>query len=251
MLKTKRIQQIQEYVFEHESVSLDDLVSVFEVSKNTIRRDVQKLVDEGHIKKVYGGVAVNHVKLESFNERQTRNQFQKRLIAKTAAQYVEDGDVIFIDSGTTTLEMIEFLKDKSITIVTNSLDVIVKALPFAALKVISTGGYLERETQSFSSFNHANPVKNYNFDKVFMASTGISISNGVTNSSPVESEIKETVIKRSTKVFLLADHTKFDKYAMITYCQLHEVDYLITDKVDVSYQHYAKENEITFVHAEE
>lgn len=85
MLKTKRIQQIQEYVFEHESVSLDDLVSVFEVSKNTIRRDVQKLVDEGHIKKVYGGVAVNHVKLESFNERQTRNQFQKRLIAKTAA----------------------------------------------------------------------------------------------------------------------------------------------------------------------
>src|SRR5438067_7308491 len=100
MIKEKRIKKIQEYVLEHQTVSLDELVKVFDVSKNTIRRDVQELVELGEIKKVYGGVAVNNSTLVSFTDRKTRNQKQKELIAKSAAGYVEDGDVIFIDSGT-------------------------------------------------------------------------------------------------------------------------------------------------------
>jgi DeoR family transcriptional regulator, myo-inositol catabolism operon repressor len=248
MLKTKRIQHIQEYVFEHQSASLDDLSTVFGVSKTTIRRDIRKLIKEGMVQKVYGGVAINHAKLESFNERKARNQLQKRLIAKTAADYVENGDVIFIDSGTTTLEMITFLKNKQITIITNNLDIIIEALAFENLNVISTGGFLERDTKSFSSYSHADSFKKYNFDKVFMASTGVSILNGVTNSSPIESGIKETIVKGNADVFLLVDHTKLDKYAMVTYCGLEEIDYLITDDcLDDSYQDYAKENSIELV----
>ncbi|MCU7746778.1 DeoR/GlpR family DNA-binding transcription regulator [Priestia megaterium] len=248
MLKTKRIQQIQEYVLKHQSVSLDDLGTVFGVSKTTIRRDIRKLISEGMIQKVYGGVAISHAKLESFNERKARNPIQKRLIAKTAADYVENGDVIFIDSGTTTLEMITFLKTKQVTIITNNLDIIIKALHFENLTVISTGGLLERDTKSFSSYSHADSFKKYNFDKVFMASTGVSISNGVTNSSPIESGIKETIVKGNADVFLLVDHTKLDKYAMVTYCGLKEVDYLITDNfLDENYQDFAKENSIQLV----
>ena len=249
MLKIKRIQQIQEYVLKHQSVSLDDLGTVFGVSKTTIRRDIRKLISEGMIQKVYGGVAINHAKLESFNERKARNLFQKRLIAKAAADYVENGDVIFIDSGTTTLEMITFLKSKQVTIITNNLDIIIQALSFENLIVISTGGLLERDTKSFSSYNKPNSFEKYNFDKVFMASTGVPISNGVTNSSPIESGIKETIVKGNADVFLLVDHTKFEKYAMVTYCGLEEIDYLITDNVlDESYQDYAIENNIELVH---
>ncbi|MCJ7992515.1 DeoR/GlpR family DNA-binding transcription regulator [Priestia sp. OVS21] len=248
MLKTKRIQQIQEYVLKHQSVSLDDLGTVFGVSKTTIRRDIRKLISEGMIQKVYGGVAISHAKLESFKERKARNPIQKRLIAKTAADYVENGDVIFIDSGTTTLEMITFLKTKQVTIITNNLDIIIQALRFENLTVISTGGLLERDTKSFSSYSHADSFKKYNFDKVFMASTGVSISNGVTNSSSIESGIKETIVKGNADVFLLVDHTKLDKYAMVTYCGLKEIDYLITDNfLDESYQDFAKENSIQLV----
>jgi DeoR family transcriptional regulator, myo-inositol catabolism operon repressor len=248
MLKTKRIQQIQEYVLKHQSVSLDDLGTVFGVSKTTIRRDIRKLIKEGMIQKVYGGVAISHAKLESFNERKARNQLQKRLIAKTAADYVENGDVIFIDSGTTTLEMITFLKNKQVTIITNNLDIIIEALPFENLSVISTGDLLERATKSFSSHSHADSFKKYNFDKVFMASTGVSILNGVTNSSPIESGIKEIIVKGNADVFLLVDHTKFDKYAMVTYCGLEEIDYLITDDFpDEIYENYAKENNIELI----
>lgn len=248
MIKTKRIQQIKEYVIQHQSVSLDDLVTTFGVSKNTIRRDVQKLVEEGHIQKVYGGVATNHARLESFHDRQTRNQLQKRWIAKDAARLVDDGDVIFIDSGTTTLEMIHFIKEKELTVVTNNLDFIVQALPYTQLQVISTGGQLERKTKSFSSITNTNDVLQYNFDKVFMASTGVSISNGVTNSSPVETSMKEMVVKKGREVILLVDHTKFNKYAMLTYCQLDEIDYLITDdSLDTSYTTFFKKNHIKWI----
>ena len=252
MIKTKRIKQIQDYVYQHQTASLDELVRVFNVSKNTIRRDVQELVDLGEIKKVYGGVAINDAPLVSFTDRKTRNQIQKKLIAKAAASYVEDGDVIFIDSGTTTLEMIEFIKTKNLTIITNNLDFIINSIPYDNLNVISTGGTLERKTNSFVSYKKYNLLQSYNINKAFMASTGISLSNGVTNASPLESELKETAVEKGSKVFLLIDQDKFDKYGLMTYCKLEEIDYLITNKTPAeNYREYFKQNQIQLVIAEE
>lgn len=247
MLKTKRIEQIQEYVFKHQTVSLDELCEVFDVSKNTIRRDVQELAEQGIVKKVYGGVAVNHSTLESFTERQTRNEHLKRSIARKAASFVQDGDIIFIDSGTTTLEMAEYLQAKQVTIITNNLDFIINSLPYENLNVLSTGGVVDRKTKSFVSFN-IELLKAYNINKAFMASTGISISNGVTNASPLESEIKQTVVKRSSEAYLLVDHSKFDKSALMTYCSLDEIDYIITDSAPGEvYDEYAKKHDIQLV----
>jgi DeoR family myo-inositol catabolism operon transcriptional repressor len=248
MIKTERIEQIQDYVLVNDTVSLDELVKVFDVSKNTIRRDIQQLVERGKIIKVYGGVAANHATLKSFNERQTRNQQQKRSIAKAAANFVEDGDIIYIDSGTTTLEMVENLQSKNVTIITNNLDFIFKSFPYDNLNVISTGGVFDRKTKSFVSLKNMDLLKSYNINKAFMASTGITISNGVTHSSPLESEIKQNVVKKSSTVFLLVDHCKFDKYALMTYCDMDEVDYIITDKVpSENYQEYTKRHDIQLV----
>ncbi|RYM04950.1 DeoR/GlpR transcriptional regulator [Sporolactobacillus sp. THM7-7] len=248
MLKTRRIQQIQDYVFKKQTASLDELVQKFNVSKNTIRRDIQELVERGDFKKVYGGVAVNHATLVSFNDRQTRHQLEKKQIAKIAAGYVADGDIIFIDSGTTTVEMFPFLKTKHLTIMTNNLDFINQALPFENLNVFSTGGVLERKTKSFVSHKSTEALQAYNINKAFMAATGVSLSNGVTNSSPLESEIKRTVVARSSKVFLLVDHDKFDKYALMTYCGMGKIDYLITDQPPgKDYQDYAKANDLHLI----
>ncbi|MEW4263261.1 DeoR/GlpR family DNA-binding transcription regulator [Priestia megaterium] len=203
----------------------------------------------GLLKKYTGGVAINnHAELKLFNERKTRNQFQKHLIAKTAANYVENGDVIFIDSETITLEMITFLKNKQVTIITSSLDIIVQALPFENLNVISTDGLLERDTKSFFTCSKRNSFGKYNFDKVFMVLSGVSVSKGVTCTSSIKSEIKETIVKGNAEVFLLVDHTIFEKYAMFTYCGLKKIDYLITDDfLDESYQDYATKNNIEIV----
>lgn len=248
MIKEKRIKKIHDYVMEQQSASLDELVSVFDVSKNTIRRDVQTLVERGDLKKVYGGVSVIHKKLESFQDRKTRNQEQKASIVKKAASYVNDGDIIFIDSGTTTIQMIEYMKDKNLTIFTNSIEFIIRALPFTDLNVISIGGLLDRKTDSFGNPLSMDLLSNYNIKKAFMASTGISLSNGVTNASPLESELKKAIVKRSSEVYLLVDHDKFDKYGLMTYCNLDEIDYLVTDQTpNTTYREYAEKNSIRLV----
>jgi DeoR family transcriptional regulator, myo-inositol catabolism operon repressor len=252
LLKTKRIKQIEEYVFEHQTVSLDELVEVFNVSKNTIRRDVQELVDYGDLKKVYGGVSVNRLTLESFQDRKVRHQLEKEKIAEKAASFVKDGDIIFIDSGTTTLEMIKFLTNKQITIITNNLDFISHSIPFENIKVISTGGILDRKTKSFTSFTKLDLLKSHNINKAFMASTGISITNGVTNSEPLETETKQVVVERSAEIYLLVDHSKFDKTAIMTYCGLDEIDYLITDQEpNQQYQEFASTHQVELIVAEE
>ncbi|MDQ0199395.1 DeoR/GlpR family DNA-binding transcription regulator [Neobacillus ginsengisoli] len=248
MMKEKRIKKIQEYVIGHQSASLDELVTVFDVSKNTIRRDVQELVDRGELKKVYGGVSAVRKKLESFQDRKIRNKEQKESIVKKASSYVEDGDIIFIDSGTTTIGLFEYLKERHLTIFTNSIDFILRAIPFEHLNVISIGGMLDPKTNSFSNPRNLDLLKDYNIKKAFMASTGITLSNGVTNASPLESELKKTIVNRSSEVYLLVDHDKFDKYGLMTYCSLDEIDYLVTDKIpNNSYQEYAKNNGIQLV----
>jgi len=251
MIKDKRINKIEEYIIKHKSVSLDELMNVFNVSKNTIRRDVQELVEKGDFKKVYGGVAVNddkRAKLESFHDRRVRNQTEKEMIGAAAANYVQDGDIIFIDSGTTTIELIEYINNKQITVITNSLDFIVRALPFENLNVITAGGILERKTNAFGILKYMDILNAYNINKAFMASTGVSLSNGVTNSSPLESELKASIVNRSSEVFLLVDHDKFDKYGLMTYCGLDKIDYLITDTMpNEIYQNYAQKNNIQLI----
>ncbi|MEH7749410.1 DeoR/GlpR family DNA-binding transcription regulator [Neobacillus drentensis] len=248
MMKEKRIKKIQEYVIEHQSASLDELVTVFDVSKNTIRRDIQELVDRGELKKVYGGVTTVRKKLESFQDRKIRNKGQKESIVIRASSYVEDGDIIFIDSGTTTIGLFDYLKERHLTIFTNSIDFILRAIPFEHLNVISIGGMLDPKTNSFSNPRSLDLLKDYNIKKAFMASTGISLSNGVTNASPLESELKKTIVDRSSEVYLLVDHDKFDKYGLMTYCSLAEIDYLVTDKLpNNSYQEYAKNNGIQLI----
>ncbi|MBE5097825.1 DeoR/GlpR family DNA-binding transcription regulator [Priestia aryabhattai] len=251
MIKDKRINKIEEYIIEHSSVSLEELMEVFQVSKNTVRRDIQELVDRGDFQKVYGGITVKQDKrtrLESFQTRQVRNQEEKKRIGRAASNYIQDGDIIFIDSGTTTIEIIEFLSNKQVTVVTNNIDFIVSALPYENLNIITIGGILERKTNSFGTMKYMDILNSYNINKAFMASTGVSISNGVTNASPLESELKTSIVKRCGEVFLLVDNTKFDKYGLMTYCKLNEIDYLVTNKKPSEvYYDFAKDNHIELI----
>ncbi|WP_068673469.1 DeoR/GlpR family DNA-binding transcription regulator [Oceanobacillus sp. Castelsardo] len=230
MLKVERLDEINEYIKNNVTVSLDELVKVFDVSKNTIRRDVNELVKSGEFSKIYGGVSVNRSTIIPYKDRSIQNQAAKQQIAKQAASYVEDGDIIFLDSGTTTVEMFHFIKHKKVTVITNNMEFVIAALPFENLNIFSTGGMLERKTKSLTSIHNKEVIRGYNINKAFLASSGISLKNGVTNSLPVESDLKACVVEKSDDVFLLVDHHKFDKYSLTTYCRLEQIDHLVTDK---------------------
>jgi DeoR family myo-inositol catabolism operon transcriptional repressor len=229
-LKSDRIRQLEEFIRINDTVSLGEICKRFDISMNTVRRDVSELVEKGAVKKIYGGVSSVSKTLIPFDERNVKHNREKKLIAKAAAALVEDRDIIFIDSGTTTHHMASFLKDKNVTIVTHSLNVIVDALPFHNLNVIAMGGSLARKTNSFSGVHTLEALQDININKAFLAATGLSLTSGATNSSPLEYEIKKNVAEKSRFTCLLVDSSKFGVSSLMTYCRIPDFDAVVTDR---------------------
>ncbi len=246
-MKTQRLEDVLIYIKQHKTVSLDTLCEVFDVSKNTIRRDVDALKKTGAIEKVYGGVTfVEQKNLIPIGQRNQVLNSEKRIIGKLAASEVEDHDIIFIDAGTTTSTMIPFLSErKHLTVITNSLTVMNDALGYPEIEVISTGGNLLRETNSFIGIEAIKVLENYNIHKAFIGASGISLTSGITNSSSIEAEIKKTIFKVSDQINLLVDHSKFDHSSLVTFAKIELIDRLVTDvKPNQTYIQYCQENNI-------
>lgn len=231
-MRSQRIEEIKKYIYENKTVTLDEICKNFQVSKSTLRRDLDTILQSGDIKKIYGGVtALPKRGLVSFEERNISHLEVKRRIAATAAKLIQENDIIFIDSGTTTLPIIDFIKDmRNITVLTNNVEIIMHAIPYENINIISLSGTLNRKTLSFTGTSAVQVLQNYNISKAFMATTGFSIANGVTNSSALESDIKRAVVQRSQNVNLLADSSKCNVISLITYCGLDKINTLVTDK---------------------
>ncbi len=231
-LKINRLNKIEQHIQEAGSISLDKLCEMFNVSKNTIRRDIAELESRGSIKKVYGGIISKpRDSVEPFESREIKHQKEKKLIARLASDIVEDGDVIFIDSGTTCMHLIPYLaKKNNLTIITANYNVLSAALAYPNLTVIATGGVLYRETNSFTSHNVTDFLQHFNITKVFLAATGVSLTRGVTNTSPLEHDIKRFLVEKSAVKVLLVDSSKFDVVSLLTYCTLDQIDYVVTEQ---------------------
>ncbi|MFP3156210.1 DeoR/GlpR family DNA-binding transcription regulator [Lachnospiraceae bacterium ZAX-1] len=232
-MRSERLMYMENYIYEKQTVTLDELCEIFHVSKNTVRRDIEQIVESTNIKKTYGGVTIDTaIKKEilSFEERTIRNAKIKQKIAEKASRFIEDGDIIFLDSGTTISPIIPSIKHKNVTILTNNLPAIIAAAPYENLNIITLSGTLRRKTLSFTGISATDILKTYNITKAFMASTGISIS-GATNFSPDETCIKRMAIERSTLRYLLVDHTKYNVNSLLTFCHLPELNAIISDEL--------------------
>lgn len=231
-LRIERIDSIERYIATHKSASIDELCSVFQVSKNTIRRDLKDILARGEFKKTYGGVCVARSRLPlPFAERFTANSEVKCRIAQRAAEEVKDGDIIYVDSGTTACHIVDALAEKNdVTILSHSLEVINRTVSHLGLTLIALPGVLNKKTLSFVCQKPGDFLQNFNIGKAFMSSDGITAANGATQSTPAEYEVKSAVVSRSNEVILLAEHEKFDQVSLYTYCGLDHIDLIITDE---------------------
>lgn len=245
-MKLNRIHQIEEYIYQNETVTLDELCEKFNVSKNTIRRDINELSDKGVLKKVYGGVVANTTTLKNFESRTIKNQEEKRNISLFAGDFIEPNDIVFIDSGTTTKFMLTNLDPEiSFTLLTNNLDIINAAAEFPNVQIILIGNTYKRATRSFINVAEEGTLINFNINKAFMATTGLAFRSGLSNSDRLEWEIKKQIVKRSQTVYLLADNSKFDTAALYTYASLDELDTVISNRpIPEEYQAYFIEHNI-------
>lgn len=254
-MKIDRINQIHELLIDMRSISIKELCERFNVSKNTIRRDIAELEEQGIVRKVYGGIVLNEEKdgdaaPEPFASREIRNVQAKKVIARLAAEQVKENDVIYIDSGTTTMHMIPHLAQKRrVTILTASLHVVNAAANYPNLNVIATGGSLYTPSKSFVGPSVISCLQKYNISKIFMAATGISIEHGATNASQLECEIKQYLAEFPTATkYLLVDHSKLDIASLMSYCNLAEMNYVIMDRIPPQkYLDFFKANNITLL----
>lgn len=233
-MKTSRLLEMEKYILSSQSVDMDTLCKVFDVSMNTVRRDVADLLKRGTVEKVYGGVCAKksgEQTLTPFDVRKIAHEDAKIKIGSLAATLVNQGDIIFIDSGTTTLHMVNSLRDKQdLTVVTNNLEAINLLLPLNNVTVISLPGVLRRKTNSFTGTETARALRSYNIRLAFMASTGVT-HDGVTNSSIQEFDVKRAALEGCVHAILLLSANKFGEAGLMTYARLSDFEAVITDKL--------------------
>lgn len=231
-MRVKRINEMMSYIQEHKTVTIEQLCDQFDISVNTVRRDINEITQNEQFKKTYGGITCeSELTLKPFNERHVKNLSAKQQIARKAAELVNDGDTIFIDSGTTTYHMIDFLKYKvGVTILTHNLEAITRAAQYPNLHIVSLPGDLNHKTLSFTGINTAHYLSAYNINKSFIATSGLSAARGITNSSPQEYEIKRMAISRTQTNYVLADYNKFNNVSLLTFNTFEQIHAIITEQ---------------------
>ncbi|MDD4326800.1 MAG: DeoR/GlpR family DNA-binding transcription regulator [Eubacteriales bacterium] len=226
MLPAERQRMILEQVKKSRTVKVHELSAALFINEATIRRDLNVLEKEGHVKRIYGGavLASGPDSELPFAYRQVRFAPEKKRIAERAAREVENGDTIFLDSSSTVAFMIPYLEDrKGLRIVTNGAKTVLWLASLTDAVIISTGGTLRENSLSFAGQNtHAN-LSEYFFDKVFFSCHAFSTEHGLMDSNEDEARLRKLIVSRSRKAYLLADSSKEGKTSFYKICDMDSV----------------------------
>jgi DeoR/GlpR family transcriptional regulator of sugar metabolism len=227
----ERRERLRQIVRSRHAVRVEDLRSELGVSTATIRRDLDELEESGALRRVHGGaVAVDIRPIEArFEAKVARNAAQKQRIAARAAEMVEADSTVFIDAGSTCLELARLLADRTdLTVVTNSLPAIVE-LAGRGPRLVVLGGELRPLSQALVGPLTARILEALYVDRAFMGTFSLSLDAGLTTTDPSEAFTKEQVLTRAREVILLVDSSKLGTRSFAHAGRLDQIDVVITD----------------------
>ncbi|MDQ0243449.1 DeoR family fructose operon transcriptional repressor [Bacillus fengqiuensis] len=232
MLTPERHRLILDLLKQQEIVKIQELTDITNSSESTIRRDLIQLEQSKFLKRVHGGAARLQGKLSepSIVEKSSKNLQEKTEIAEFAASFVEDGDCIYLDAGTTVYQMISYLAQKEIVVVTNGLHYLDSLLEHG-IKTYLVGGEIKYKTKAMIGRGALISLENYRFDKCFMGVNGIHTTYGYTTPDPEEALIKQTAIRLSREAYVLADQSKFNEISFAKIVDLNEAT-ILTSKAE-------------------
>ncbi|TQR16274.1 DeoR/GlpR family DNA-binding transcription regulator [Psychrobacillus soli] len=233
MLKNERYQHILNYLNEKKSVKVVYLSSLLDVTQETIRRDLEHLEQLGEIERVHGGAILKHTIIEetNFTIREAVNIEEKKLIASHAVQFVKEGNFVALDVSTTNTEIAKELVQSfhSLSIITNSIIIATILCENPNFNVYLPSGKIRNSELCIVGGSCVSYIEKFNIDTFFMSVSGISLEKGLTDYGDGEYEVKMAMYRNARKVFVVADHTKFDSVAMLKIGDLKSVDGIITD----------------------
>lgn len=232
MLAIERRNAILAKLNTHGKVIVTDLSREFDVTEETIRRDLEKLDNEGLAKKTYGGAVINqNLNIDlPFNVRKRANVELKQKIAEKIAEMIHDGDYIMLDASSTAILVTKFILDrKNITLITNSVEVMLELADKSDWNIFSTGGLLKKGALSLVGASAERMISSFHVDLAVCSSKGIDLNVGVTDSNESDSEIKRAIFGAANRKILAVDSTKFDKISFVRVCDISDVDTIVTD----------------------
>ena len=232
MLPIERRGEILQKLMIDGKVVVNELAEKYEVTEETIRRDLEKLESEGYAKKTYGG-AVRNDNMTSelpYTVRKQTNVSGKRYIAEIIGSLISDGDSLLLDSSSTALFMIKSISAKhNLTLVTNSVEVLLEVPQGHDWNIVSTGGMYRSESMSFFGAAAEEVVEKYFADYAVLSCKGIDQEKGITDTRETFANLKKVFIKSAKKVILAVDHTKFNKISFVRLSDFDGIDMIVTD----------------------
>ncbi|GEK61775.1 DeoR/GlpR family DNA-binding transcription regulator [Leuconostoc citreum] len=226
MIVAERKKQILKIIQKNQFISLQELKKVTKTSLSTVRRDLDILAADGLVRRVHGGVEWIEPSRGSLpvSERLSLYQATKQKIAQRAAQQLQGGEIIFLDAGTTTGELIPYLADKkpAVTVVTNSVHHAAQ-LSGLMIPVMIIGGQVKQTTDAVIGAAAVNQINHMVFNVSFVGADGLSVEFGLTTPDLEEAAIKKAVVERSQVSYVLADNSKIGTAAFAKAVDLERV----------------------------
>lgn len=251
LLANQRREQIMKLLREDGSAKVIDLAKLFKVSEVTIRQDLEKLESEELIIREHGGAYLKSIEshVTDLSPMNRDHMDKKTLIGKKAAELIDNGDVIILDSGSTTTEIAKNLVNrKNLTVITNALNIAIILGSCPGIEVMMTGGEFKPPTLSLTGQKAADFLSDIHVDKLFLATAGISLKSGLTYPSISDLVVKRAMIDSADTVYLVADSTKVRKSSFASLGALSLINYIITDpQVSEEHKKLFKEHDIHFI----
>ena len=227
-----RRQQILNLLEETGTLNVSDLADRFGVSLVTVRKDLDELGAEGLLDRTFGGAVFSQRSRfnRSFLQRALEHRQEKRAIAAAALEYIQDGDTIILDAGTTTLALAQVLKQqvKNVFVITCSVPVALE-LSSAGYDILLLGGMVRNKSLALLGRETLRIIERYRADKAFLGSTGFTAEMGHSTPNPDDAQIKEALIRIADKTYVLVDSSKYGHNCLTSFAQLRDVQLTITD----------------------
>lgn len=233
MLVEERKEKIIQMLEKDGNIKVSHLTKLFNVSLQTIRRDLETLEADDLIKKVYGGAILNKEKIQDIahSTREKQSLMEKEEIAEIAVKLIEEGDSIALNDSTTNFAIAKKLKEKfkRLTIISNSLLIITELSNVEGFNVILAGGILNIKEQAFFGQITERILDEFIVDKAFISVSSLSMRNGVTDYPLEEVQVQKKLLNISQKSIILADSSKLESTSLIKVSDITDMDLLVTD----------------------
>ena len=237
MLSEERKRKILNYINSKHAVTATDLMEKFNASEATIRRDLTEMDKKGLISKVHGGAVSiqNQISMDfKVSEREKQNREDKIAIAKYAASLISANDTVFLDAGTTTSYLIDYIEASNVKFITNAI-IHAQKLASKGYSVYLTGGKLKSTTEALVGVECYEFLSNYHFSIGFFGTNAVNFETGYTTPDPDEAKIKQCALLHTVSPYVLCDHSKFDMTAPVTFASYQQACIITAGHVPKKY----------------